>query len=267
MHFRALLAIAAAALAGMSADAPLATRLADTGLFETGSNGRVRAENAPFDPGYPLWTDGRAKRRWIHVPADKAIDKSNPDAWEFPSGTKAWKEFSDANGRIETRLIERLRDGSWRYSTYAWNAEGSEAELAPDEGVPARGIPSRADCRACHEGAPVPILGYSAVQLDSTIGDPLLGYLHGNCGHCHNPEALPAAGLHLAQSSVDPNGSARRARASLAGRGEPVLARLRSDNPYFRMPPLGVRVADATAIASIERWIGHDLRQPQEKKP
>jgi hypothetical protein len=110
-----------------------------------------------FAPRYPLWSDGMDKRRWIHIPAGAAIDKSDADAWEFPRGTRAWKKFSRDGAPNETRLIERLPDGSWRYLTYAWNAAGTEATLAPEEGIRERGIPSRADCLACHEGGAVPI--------------------------------------------------------------------------------------------------------------
>src|SRR6187549_2587716 len=132
--------------------APLAANLRDTGLFEEGSVNLIRAGNEPFTPQFPLWTDGQAKRRWLYLPPGTAIDKSDPDRWEFPRGTRAWKEFS-AGDRIETRLIERLADGSWRFASYVWNTEGTEATLAPAEGIPKRGIPSRLDCLACHEGA------------------------------------------------------------------------------------------------------------------
>src|SRR5690606_10733603 len=77
---------------------------------------------------------------------------------------------------------ERLADGSWRYATYIWNEVGSDAELAPAGGIPAlpvRGapdgnysIPSENDCRACHEAAAQPVLGFSALQL-SPDRDPL----------------------------------------------------------------------------------------------
>ena len=106
-------------------------------------------------------------------------------------------------------------------------------------------FPDESDCRACHEGAAVPVLGFSALQLSSDR-DPLaphadartsidlaglvarglirnlppsllstpprieanspaeraaLGYLHGNCAHCHNDNGAPApVDLTLAQS-------------------------------------------------------------------
>ena len=264
----ALVVALAAAPAHTQVDAPLAPTLAATGLFEPGSANRVRAGNVEFAPRHALWTDGLAKRRWIYLPPGTTIDTSDPDRWEFPRGTRAWKEFSAA-GRVETRLIERLSDGSWRFASYVWNAEGTEATLAPAEGIPQRGIPSRQDCLACHEGAPTPILGLSAVQQQGVRGarDPseaqALGYLHANCGHCHNAGALEATGLFLAQSAADPHGSAARTRASAAAHAPELLRRAQSSNPYVRMPPLGVSVTDERSVALIERWI-HEL-QPQGK--
>jgi hypothetical protein len=249
---------------------------------------QVRAGNEAFAPQFPLWTDGQAKRRWISLPPGTRVDTSNPDKWEFPRGTRAWKEFTGPAGRNETRMIERLPNGEWRFVSYAWNAAGTEATLAPDDGIPARGIPSRADCLACHEGVATPLLGYSAVQLTpGLIEGPspqmraALGYLHGNCGHCHNAEALPALDLHLNQQASDPHGSAERTLASLVNRESKfrphgaasslqrvvagnaaaslLVARMRSRDPLTRMPPLGVALVDEQGLATLERWIERDL--------
>ena len=267
MLVRALLLVLAAS-AAVAADVPV----------------QRPADAIAFTPRYPLWSDGMDKRRWLHLPAGAAIDKSDPDAWQFPRGTRAWKEFSRGGMRVETRLIERLADGSWSYLTYAWNESGTVATLAPEEGIPERGIPSRADCLACHEGAPAPILGYSAVQLSTPL-PAALGYLHGNCGHCHNDAALPALELRLQQQSRDPGASSARTYASLIGRasrfrphgapdaqrvvaGHPeqsiLVSRMKSRNPLTRMPPLGVTVVDAEGVALISRWIEQELQQHKE---
>ena len=82
--------------------------------------------------------------------------------------------------RVETRLIEHLADGSWQFASYVWNREGTEATLAPANGIRALEladgahyrIPSQADCRACHEGGAAPLLGFTALQL-SPDRDPL----------------------------------------------------------------------------------------------
>jgi hypothetical protein len=336
------LAAAAAALPGSAsaADAPpLPQRLSETGLYEPGTT-TVRAGTIAFSPQYPLWTDGAGKRRWIQLPPGTAIDASKPDAWDFPVGTRLWKEFRLGHA-VETRFVERLADGSWRFAAYVWNAEGTDAELAPLRGTTvavasAPGgryqVPGRYDCLACHEGGAVPVLGFSALQLSSDR-DPLaphadpapaqltdlatlaarglirnlprqllqtppriaadspttraaLGYLHGNCGHCHNDVgALASLDLALQQRAAAPAASAARTLASLlghasrfrahdgkatqrlvAGSGEAsVLAvRMKTENPMARMPPLGVRVADREAIALIERWIS--TATPTEEK-
>jgi hypothetical protein len=270
MERHAALAAAAIALMGACASAstlaapPLAADLRGTGFNDM--------KKSQFAPQYPLWSDGMAKRRWLHLPAGSAIDKSDPDRWQFPAGTRAWKEFSSAAGRNETRLIERLADGTWRYAAYVWNADGT-ATLAPEDGIPERGIPSRADCVACHEGAPVPILGYSAVQLETRLS-PALGYLHGNCGHCHNDDALPALEMVLAARASDPLAGAQRTVSSLVGRFSRMrpresresllVARMKSSDERLRMPPIGVRVPDAHGIATMERWIRTELSYLKE---
>jgi hypothetical protein len=267
MKTRAAISLCAAALLVAasfqgrgSAAPPLPPTLGETGLFERDTL-QVRAANQPFAPAHALWTDGMEKRRWLYLPPGTSVAKSNPDGWEFPVGTRAWKEFSRPGGRVETRFIERSNDGSWRFASYVWNAQGTQAVLAPEDGDAKLGIPSRADCLACHDGAPVPILGYSAVQLERTIAARsdeermALGYLHGNCGHCHNAVALGGTGLFFAQSAADPTKSAALARASAASRAQEILRRLRSSNPYVRMPPLGVSVTDAEGVAAVNRWI------------
>ena len=251
---------------GAAGGEPLPVDLDATGLGA--------AAKTEFTPRHALWSDGQAKRRWIALPAGAAIDKSDPDRGEFPRGTRAWKEFSRDGKRNETRFIERGADGLWRYATYAWSADGAKATLAPEDGIPERGIPSRADCVACHEGAAVPLLGFSAVQLDTEL-PPALGYLHGNCGHCHNDGALPALGLALAQSAAEPAASAARTLRSLtqvesrirlhgtaaADRPTILLARMQSRDPFTRMPPLGVEIVDAAGVALVERWLGQLPRQ------
>lgn len=315
-----------------------ARRLADTGLYREGSSTEIRDANLPFSPQYPLWSDGAAKRRWLYLPPGKFIDASRPDAWDFPAGTKLWKEFSHGR-RVETRLIEHLDDGQWRFAAYVWNEAGTDATLAPEAGIPGlavkgapRGryaIPAEPDCRACHEGAAVPVLGVSALQLSpdrdalaphaeprrageldlrdlaergllrnlpremlespprvaapTPVERAALGYLHGNCGHCHNDNGSPPpVDLVLAQSAAAKGevmrtliGARSRYRASGAaavtaliepGRPEASLlvARMRSRNPQIQMPPLGTQEPDSQALELIERWIRSQPRTLKE---
>jgi hypothetical protein len=321
-------------------DRPLPARLSETGLMARGSR-QANAGFIAFTPQYPLWTDGLDKRRWLALPARGYIDAADPDDWQFPVGTRLFKEFAEPGGRpLETRMSERLADGSWRFAAYVWNAEATDAELAPEDGarVAAQGlprgqhhVPSRHDCLACHDAGAGPVLGVSALQL-SDARDPravtgkthgaegsagsesgrgitltelvarqlvrnlpapllasppqiaaatpveraALGYLHGNCGHCHNDAGpLASLDLSLAQRPGAAAASAQRTLDSLLGRssrfrtegasariapGEQhasvIAVRMQSDNPYARMPPLGVQVVDREGLALIERWIG-----------
>jgi hypothetical protein len=189
----AALAALTVALSGQAPAAWPPPTLRDTGLYSNWAARIVAPDNLPFSPQYPLWSDGARKSRWLRIPAGAFIDGSNPDVWIFPVGTRVWKEFRFGR-RAETRLIERTAAG-WQYATYAWNDDETEAKLAPEGGirrsVPIRddvrhAIPSRADCRACHEAGPARLLGVTALQL-SPDRDP-------NAPHA---EPLPPGAIDL----------------------------------------------------------------------
>ena len=165
----------------------LPVHLAETGLFAADGSGAIAAGNRPFAPQYPLWTDGAAKRRWIHLPAGSTIDVSNPRRWEFPVGTRLWKEFGFAGRPVETRFLWKASDAGWLAGSYVWNKEGTDAVLAETGGVagaveiaPGRqhNIPSRTDCAACHGEERRP-LGFNPLQLsddrdpNAIHGEPL----------------------------------------------------------------------------------------------
>jgi hypothetical protein len=344
LHSLVLASMFGIALDVSGADVELPLRLRETGLYTGGSSTTIRPENLAFSPQYPLWSDGAIKRRWLYLPPGTAIDASRPDAWEFPPGTRLWKEFGYSRP-VETRFIERLGDGSWRFAAYVWNADGNDAVLAPPEGIARHpvsevpggiySIPARGDCRACHDGATVPALGVSALQL-SPDRDPLaphaeriasdhidlrglaargllrnfppalldhppriaagtpvsraaLGYLHGNCGHCHNdvgPLASLDMSLALEASAATSVAKTLRSLISQSSRYRPgtapaasqrvvpgrpdlsVLAlRMHSRNPLMQMPPIGTQLADVEGLALVERWIHHDLSLSKENTP
>ncbi|SPH24024.1 hypothetical protein DEA8626_03072 [Defluviimonas aquaemixtae] len=303
--------------------------LFETGLYSDPVALIVDPGHIAFTPQYPLWTDGAEKRRWISLPAGSAIDASDPDAWDFPVGTRFWKEFSFDGKKVETRYMQRLADGTWLFASYGWSENGRSAELVPEKGRKgayplgdgrSHAIPAAVDCRICHLSGPVPVLGFSARQLatdedpGAVEGDPTphlnrtldafvargtiaglddrlrwaqspggsrleraaLGYLHGNCGHCHNRQGpLAGLGLDLRQSVANPQ---EGALASAVGwplkspppglvpgtglriaPGHPQLSaipqRMASRTPALQMPPLGTTLGDAEGIALINRWI------------
>jgi cytochrome c553 len=168
--------------AGVSAaaagpDGPAApARLVDTGLYANGQLGVVADANRPFAPQYPLWTDGAAKSRWIYLPPDSAIDATNAADWEFPVGTRFWKEFRFDGRPVETRFLWRASADRWVFASYAWNADATDALLAPAAGIAnvaavsetkRHSIPAVSDCRACHGDRRIEPLGFNALQLSS----------------------------------------------------------------------------------------------------
>jgi len=168
------------AAASSSGDGPVAPRrLAETGLYDPQRPGVVASGNRPFSPQYPLWSDGAVKARWVYLPPGAAIDAAGAD-WAFPVGTRFWKEFRINGRKVETRLLWRASMARWIMASYIWNEEGTDAVLAPEEGVPAaaeiaagrqHAIPSGAECAACHGTARVGPLGFNPLQL-STDRDP-----------------------------------------------------------------------------------------------
>jgi hypothetical protein len=330
---------AEAALPPRPAGAP--ERLSETGLFADTGGETLAAGVRPFSPQYPLWSDGAAKRRWIHLPEGATIDARDPYAWSFPVGTKLWKEFRFGR-RVETRYMERAADGSWIYATYVWPEASSEnsgeAVRAPEDGL--RGacatelgsrhdVPGIQDCRACHEGAPSRVLGFGALQLAAerdpnaphaetpepgslgleellasgrltgseaairAAGRPIearspreravLGYLHANCGGCHNAagpltplgleleyrhgrpgELAPALRTALARPSrYQPTGSVDAERLAPGDAEESVLhRRMASRFGPTQMPPLGTHAVDEAALALLREWIQSDLAEP-----
>jgi cytochrome c553 len=309
----------------------LPERLSETGLYLGGTT-TVDLHNRPYSPQYPLWTDGAHKRRWVQLPAGTPIDARDVDRWEFPVGTRFWKEFAFNGRKVETRLLWRSSADAWSFAAYVWNEAQTDATLAPAEGIrnvvevaPGKrhSIPSIEDCRACHENERTRILGFTALQL-STDRDPAaphreplgpemvtlrtlvadeaftpprpelasqppripgdsrtraaLGYLTGNCGHCHNEESwvatvrYPLLMPYASHAQID-----HTIRALLASTtkwdiphtepgttkfvtaGAPDLSalfvRMRSRRPSSQMPPLGTVVQDGEAVELLSAWI------------
>lgn len=204
------------------------SRLSETGLYAVDASGAMTSALGEgvreFRPSYEFWSDGAVKKRWIRLPPGASIDTHDMDHWGFPKGTKLWKELAKDGKRVETRLIEIGCDaepahperGSGEYflGAFAWNADGTDADLAPNGGP--GGIPSQDACTRCHGSEPGGVLGFSALQLSEpelpltltslaaegrlsdppakgttyrvpgdAVTKPALGYFHANCGYCH----------------------------------------------------------------------------------
>ena len=173
--------LAASSAGGGGTAFTLPSRLSETGLYADAATLTVDPANRPFAPQYPLWSDGAAKRRWVRLPDGATIDTRDVNHWDFPVGTRFWKEFTFGGRRVETRLLVKTGADHWAFASYAWAEDQRDALLAPADGIAAvaqvapgkfHNIPSHDECRACHDSGRTEILGFTALQL-STDRDPL----------------------------------------------------------------------------------------------
>ncbi|MCZ7657840.1 MAG: hypothetical protein M5U07_08250 [Xanthobacteraceae bacterium] len=125
----------------------------------------------------------------------------------------------------------------------------------------------------------------------TAIGRAALGYLHGNCGHCHNPQGpLRNLGLYLRHAAGAPvppavattvGAPVRKPAPGLSPEAvqrvaphapdrSALMQRLASRYAPLQMPPLGTELVDSQAVALIRRWIAETdhfttAADPQEK--
>lgn len=206
-----------------------------TGLYSDFASRTVSAENRAYTPGVAFWSDGAEKSRFVYLPPGAKIDITDFDEWKFPNGTKLWKEFRLGTKRIETRLYYKSKD-AWRHTTYRWTDDETDAvrkdggDKVPVAGKPDYEVPNAGQCNECHDGRAEPVLGFDAVSLGLSTAQgvtlatlaaegrfnvtppvtsltipndhdgkaaPALGWLHANCGACHN--ASPTATAQFTQ--------------------------------------------------------------------
>jgi hypothetical protein len=215
----------------------LPQRLSLTGLYAAEASGSLAPDVRSFRPRYELWSDGASKQRWIWLPPGAQINTTDQNSWQFPVGTKLWKEFTRDGVRVETRLLQHLPSG-WVGLAYVWSRDGTDAMAAPYGAIDVLGtphnVPASNECNACHGGRSSHVLGFSAVQLaqpaaaDSLnledlvrlelISHPpaampevpgteseqaVLGYLHANCSHCHNARRPNREGARCFDPDMD----------------------------------------------------------------
>ncbi len=303
--------------------------LSETGLYTNIATKQLSPGTEQFRPAYLLWSDAAEKTRWIKLPPGTQIDNSDPDHWDFPVGTQIFKEFALDGKRLETRLIERIAktgnpEKDYWHGGFAWRDDESDADFVIDGAENVRGtphdVPAQKVCPACHLGEASHYLGFSAVQLSggaqgltlsalaaagrlknpppaegyAVPGDAqtsaAIGYLHANCGHCHNPNGLawPDTDMNLRvgvdERTVEQTGVFRTAingglkRWSHPGyayrinAGYPdtsaVIFRASARGDRDQMPPLATEFPDTTSINMLKTWIAslppNDAGAPQD---
>jgi hypothetical protein len=292
---------------------PMPYKLSQTGIFKSLRKLEPIERAIRYEPEWPLWTNGSAKYRWLLLPDGKKIDNSERASWVFPEGTLFWKTFGYPDGgfpaRVETRILRKARAG-WEYHVYQW--WDGDADLLPlerrvrvqaatgDGNKLAHEIPSRFDCRTCHESNLTPVIGFDELRLNTSdaggsqlaqleaaglFAHPLpaqpesvahsdeltrqvLGYLHGNCAHCHNQGASSMSTLDLSHKHALANiaGVATEATGQAAGiRVQPgapeqsilylAFSAAQGVADLEPMPPIGVQLRDEQTIELLRDWI------------
>ena len=196
-----------------------------TGLYSSWDERTLRCGVTPYAPAHELWADGAGKQRYVWLPPGQTLDVSDPDDFDYPVGTRFWKEFHvgpEGSQKLgETRYLLKA-DVGWLYTAYVWSEDGTSATQRND-GVDdlygtGHSVPSREQCKTCHIGRPNFVLGWDFIMLgegatgvtarslaeEGRLGefDPALlelevpgdaveraalTYLHANCGvSCHN---------------------------------------------------------------------------------
>ena len=164
--------------------------LSESGLYSDIETHTIASNVMAFEPEFELWSDGAEKARYIRLPPGGQINSNNMARWNIPNGTTVWKEFADPDTgkRLETRIIQRLSNGTFYFASFIWNGDDSEAVFddtpgtSPPRDIPAgcsscttppcnnypdacHVVPQASKCIECHAGEPGRLLGFSAVQL------------------------------------------------------------------------------------------------------
>lgn len=197
--------------------------LSETGLYSNIKTKTLAADVHPFVPAHTLWSDGAVKNRYAYMPPGGKIITDDMEFWQYPAGFKLWKDFTRDGKLIETRLLQKISGGlsDWYMVAFKWNADESDATALPMGEANAMGtmhdIPSKEDCKGCHTSMKDNSIGFTAAMLSHNLPNSLnlaqidqmgwlttpakaggypmpgdgpsqaaLGYLHANCGMCHN---------------------------------------------------------------------------------
>jgi hypothetical protein len=303
-----------------SSDAPMGdpTLLSQTGLYADIAKGTLAPDVVAFQPQFALWSDGATKKRWVKFPPGKKIDTSDMDYWQYPVGIKLFKEFTRDGVRVETRMIWKRDVGDWFMSAYKWNKDQTEATVVVNGEQNVSGtqhdIPAQSDCSTCHGAMKDKVIGFSAVQLSHSIAGSLnidqmvtngwltnppaaklvvpgddvakaaLGYLHANCGVCHNEQSkvgiILGADMYLhADRLATVMGTStytscvnQDTKGGISGLGKRIVPgkpdlsavyevmnlreMMNLDGGESRqMPPLASELVDPTGTAAIKAWI------------
>lgn len=292
-------------------DGKVPATLSATGLYAEFATRRLSPGVREFTPRYPLWSDAAEKRRYFQLPDGCSIETSDMDHWVLPVGARLWKDFTVDGKLLETRFIARYGPGPKDFilAAYAWREDGSDADYVAYGTIGAQGtshdIPAAKTCKSCHSYLSEQALGFSALQLHhdgpgvtlaklaqegrlttelpaklavpgSDLESAALGYLHANCGNCHNPTGIEFdktfdLRLSVKDVNVSDTGAYRTAIGVPVEKfvTPGVTLRINPGNPdqscvhhrmtirgtTEQMPPTASRITDPNGLALVRAWI------------
>jgi len=191
--------------------------LSDTGVFADVANLVPNPGVVNYEPIVPFWSDNAIKRRWFTIPnLSDTVTHVVDGNWTLPTGMVWVKHFDfemeqgnpATKKRLEVRFIVKTTNSVYGVS-YAWNPEGTEAYLVPENGTNFNlvvtngmttftqqwGIPTRSECLSCHTDAGGQALSYNTRQLNqvATMNGVTGNQLStlGDAGYFSNPVTAP----------------------------------------------------------------------------
>lgn len=198
-----------------------------------------------------------------------------------------WREDQTDADLLHSGLVEDIDGLTWTYPSrsacFACHTEAAGVSLGPslqqlntfldygEQPWPANQLVTLDALGLLDTALPdVPSLDHFP-SFDDPTAPPSLkarAYLHSNCSHCHQPANGNIAGIDLRWGVPLPDmdvcdrvpGSALGLTdARIVAPGAPersvLHARVSSDDPDIRMPPVATRLVDDAAVAVIEAWI------------
>ena len=173
------------------------TTLSSTGLYSDTKNHQAAAGVLPFDINEPMWNDGATATRFLAVNGNKAMhalasprrmqNSSLREVIQFPvdsvvARTVTLNDDTNKPVRLETQVLH-FNGMTWNPYSYVWNAEQTDATLAPAAGqkidLSKYGafaerntwkVHSRSECMRCHNSWVGGTLAFTLPQLNLTPG-------------------------------------------------------------------------------------------------
>lgn len=284
--------------------------LSATGLYQDIRTRTLVPTVREFEPAYVLWSDGAEKRRYFQLPEGCPIETSDMDHWVLPVGARLWKDFVVGGKLVETRFIARFGAGPKDFilAAYAWREDGSDADYVQYGVVNAQGtthnIPAAKSCKTCHSYLSEQALGFSAVQLNHTgrgvtlqalaaegrlttavpelkvpgdaVAAKALGYLHANCGNCHNGTGVEFNNpfdlrLSVNDMRVEDTGAWKTGvgvsvekfvtpgveKRIVPGNpeGSCIVHRMTIRGTVEQMPPIASKATDDAGLSAVRAWV------------